>query len=94
MPRATQDIDFFMETSAENARRLRRVLLEFGFSALADEANLFADPPRMANLGRPPLRIDVMNAIDGVSFEQAWAGRLEAPFAEHIVCFLGPAELC
>lgn len=92
-PRATQDIDFFVDPSVENAERLGRVLVEFGFSALAGEAQLFADPPRMATLGRPPLRIDVMNAIDGVTFEQAWAGRLEAPFGEHTVCFLGPAEL-
>jgi hypothetical protein len=89
-PRATQDIDFFVEPSDDNAAKLGAALRAFGFGALADESHKFASPARMATLGNPPLRIDVMNAIDGVTFDEAWRGRLTATFGHHEVPFLGP----
>jgi hypothetical protein len=33
-------------------------------------------------IGVPPLRIDVITAIDGVSFEEAWAAKLESKFGD------------
>ena len=47
-PRATQDIDFFIEPSLDNARRIGGALRDFGFDALADECDRFATAPRMA----------------------------------------------
>jgi len=47
----------------------------------------------MATLGKPPLRIDIMNHIDGVTFREAWRGRLVAQFGDHQVGFLGLEEL-
>jgi len=32
----------------------------------------------MATLGKPPLRIDIMTSISGISFRQAWRGRVTA----------------
>jgi hypothetical protein len=71
-PRATQDLDLFVEPSAANARRLGRALGEFGFGDLAKEAAQFTVRDRMAILGREPLRIDIMTSITGVSFSRAW----------------------
>ena len=92
-PRATQDLDIFVEPLLNNAQRLGEALRDFGFAALADEAHKFAEPDRMAVLGRPPLRIDIMTSIAGVDFDEAWRGRLEARFGEHEVSFLGRNEL-
>ncbi|MEM9696556.1 MAG: hypothetical protein AAGA56_28695 [Myxococcota bacterium] len=92
-PRATQAIDFFVSPTVANAERLGHVLRAFGFAALADESHLFAEPGRMASLGNPPLRIDVMNATTGVSFEEAMAGAIEARFDGLLVPFLGAAQL-
>lgn len=92
-PRATQDIDFWVEPSETNAKRLRDVLVEFGFPELAAQADQFTIPDRMATLGRPPLRIDIMTSVTGLTFQQAWPGRLIARFGEHEVGFLGRAEL-
>jgi hypothetical protein len=50
-------------------------------------------PIRMATLGKPPLRIDIMNHIDGVSFADAWRGRLISQFGDHQVGFLGLEQL-
>lgn len=92
-PRATQDLDILVEPSERNADRLGRALRSFGFPELAARARRFATPDRMATLGLPPLRIDVMTSISGVDFEEAWAGRRRARFGGLVVPFLGPREL-
>lgn len=91
-PRATQDIDILVEPTAENAGRVCAALADFGFRDLEGAAEELAQPERMATLGNPPLRIDLMTSIDGVTFEQAWSGRLAAKFGEHEVAFLGLRE--
>lgn len=88
-PRATQDIDFWVEPTPENATRLCRALGEFGFPALTNAVEEFSTPERMATLGRPPLRIDIMTSVDGLSFAEAWEGRLSADFGSSKVSFLG-----
>jgi hypothetical protein len=76
-PRATQDIDVFIEPSTENAERVAQALDEFGYPELAKESvEAFGTPPRMASLGVPPLRIDIMNYIDGVPFARAYSGAM------------------
>jgi hypothetical protein len=88
-PRATLDLDVFVEPTLANAKRLVAALGEFGFPALAIEAKAFAGPDRMATLGREPLRIDVMTSITGVAFRDAWKGKVVARFGEREVPFLG-----
>jgi len=92
-PRATQDLDVWVEPTTVNAARLCAALADFGFDGLAGATEEFATPERMATLGKPPLRIDIMTSIDGVSFDDAWRGRLEANLDKHKVSFLGRAEL-
>jgi hypothetical protein len=92
-PRATQDLDLFVEPTPENARRLGRALAEVGFRELAYEADWFAEPDRLVVLGREPLRIDVMTSITGVSFARAWAGRRRLRMGLRLIGFLGKAEL-
>jgi hypothetical protein len=92
-PRATQDIDVWVDPTAVNAKRLSNALREFGFAALADEGARFAEPDRMATLGNPPLRIDIMTSITGVPFSRAWKGRVRATLNNHEVGFLGRKEL-
>ena len=91
-PRATQDIDIWVEPTQDNAERLCAALANFGFADLAGATEQFATPERLATLGHPPLRIDIMTSIDGVSFEEGWAGRLEAKLGEYAVPFLGREE--
>lgn len=91
-PRNTQDLDVLVEPTPENARRLGAALAEFGFPALAREARRFARPDRMATLGLPPLRIDVMTSISGVTFPSAWRGRTRVAFERFEVGFLGRRE--
>lgn len=92
-PRATQDIDFWVEPEEANAKRLVAALADFGFGELAPMWLEFTKPLKMVTLGRPPLRIDVMTSIAGVTFAEGWQGRTTVPVGEHSVEFLGRAQL-
>ena len=73
-PRATGDIDFFVATTNDNEKRLRRVLNEFGFgSTLPDESITLLVEGKVLMLGRSPFRIDILTKIDGVAFDDVEA---------------------
>jgi len=91
-PRNTLDLDVFVEPTKRNAERLAIAIRAFGLTALADQAGEFASGAKMTRIGNPPLRIDVMNHIDGVTFAAAWAGRRRARIDGLAVAFLGEAE--
>jgi len=78
VPRFTGDIDFFIRVSPGNAERLERVIQEFGFASTGLTRDDFLRPGQIIQLGLPPNRIDLLTAIDGVSFEDAWASRVGA----------------
>jgi hypothetical protein len=75
-PRATGDIDFFLECSAENEQRLRRVLQRFEFgSVLPQPSDPLLSPGKILTLGHSPMRIDLHTEIDGVTFEEVYDTR-------------------
>ena len=80
-PRLTEDIDVLVEPTAENGQRLHAALAAFGFGSVAPPAEQLAEPDKVFMLGRKPWRIDILTTIAGVSFEEAWAGRVPADFA-------------
>jgi hypothetical protein len=92
-PRATQDLDVFVAPTEANARRVAAALDQFGFPALAKAWRRFTREDCFARLGLPPLQIDVLTSITGVSFAKAWKGRVIANVDGLQIPFLGEAEL-
>lgn len=92
-PRATANLDILVEPTPKNARAVCAALAAFGFRALAAEVEAFSAPDRLAILGAPPLRIDVMTSISGVSFDDAWKTRKRGTMGSHRVHFLGREAL-
>ncbi len=92
-PRYTKDIDVLVRPSPDNAERVLRALEGFGFGGLGLTAEDFTTEGRVIQLGMPPNRVDILTSISGVSFEEAWQGRVLAPYGHHTVPFLGRAEL-
>jgi predicted nucleotidyltransferase len=70
-PRHTGDLDIWIKISKKNASRMLRVLKDFGISALGFKNDDFLKPGYITQIGYPPLRIDILNSIDGVEFEEA-----------------------
>jgi hypothetical protein len=88
-PRFTGDIDFFVRPTRENAERLLLVLKDFGFGDLDLTADDLTSAERVVQLGRPPNRIDLLTSISGVSFDEAWTGRVRGELGDRAVDFLG-----
>ena len=91
-PRYTKDLDVFVEPSAENAARLIAALDDFGFGGLGLTASDFSAPDKIVQLGVAPNRIDLMTSIDGITFADAWAGRVIGRYGGQPVSYLGRAE--
>lgn len=78
--RLTEDLDVFVEPSAENAERVRAALQQFGFGGLLPSVDELSAVDRVFMLGRKPWRIDILTGIDGVEFADAWASRERVDF--------------
>jgi hypothetical protein len=79
-PRATSDIDIWISRSPENARRVVAAIREFGFDTPNLNAELFQQDRRIVRMGLPPVRIEVMNTIDGVEFVKCLQTQIVADF--------------
>lgn len=79
-PRATGDLDVWIGATRANARRAFAALGEFGAPLHALRVDDLATPGVVFQIGVPPLRIDVLTAIDGVEFAKAWRRRLVVDF--------------
>ena len=69
-PRATSDMDIWVSQSPENAGRVVAAIRAFGFDTPNLTEDLFLQRRRIVRMGHPPVRIEVMNEIDGVTFEE------------------------
>ena len=95
VPRATGDLDVWIDPDADNASRVWRALLAFGAPVEAvglSQSDLEA-PDRVVQIGLPPRRIDLMTDISGVSFEDAWSARVVHRVEALDVPFIGKDEL-
>jgi len=75
-PRATADLDIWVRASADNARRVRRAIESFGMPVDRISVEDLEEPGLVLQFGFPPQRIDVMNSIDGITFDEAWPNRI------------------
>jgi hypothetical protein len=92
-PRYTGDMDVFVRASENNARLMIKALADFGFEPSSLTWKDFATTGRVIQLGFPPLRIDIMTAIDGVTFDDAWSRRVESRYGKEAVHFICKADL-
>ena len=76
-PRFTGDIDVVVGSDEQNARSILSALEEFGFSGTGLSAQDFIQPDHVVELGVPPMRIDILTGIDGVTFDEVWEQRVE-----------------
>lgn len=94
LPRATGDLDLWIGCTPENARRVMASLAEFGAPMDQVEESDLLSAGTVFQIGVSPNRIDILTAIDGVRFQEAWANRhgaqigdLEVPVIsrEHLI---------
>lgn len=92
-PRATQDIDLWVRNSPDNADRIVLAIRDFGFSTPNLSADLFQQEGKIVRMGHPPIRIEIMTRIDGVTFDQCRPNRIVADVDGIAVPVIGLADL-
>lgn len=92
-PRATSDIDIWISKSPENVIRVVAAIREFGFDTPNLTPELFLQQRKIVRMGHPPVRIEVMNEIDGVTFEDCRSGRVSTEFDGISVHIIGLSDL-
>lgn len=87
-PRFTGDLDIYLSTHSDNAKKVLTVLEKFGFGMLNLTEDDFTHDDQIIQLGVPPVRIDFVTSIDGVEWETAWDNRIKGEWAEVPVSYL------
>ena len=74
-PRATGDMDILVAADPENAEKVVRVLLDFGFSPDTINQEMFEKQRQVVRMGRPPVAIDVLTSASGIDFSECYSRR-------------------
>jgi hypothetical protein len=91
--RATKDLDVWVRPDPANAERVIAALAAFGAPLHDLTIDDLARPGLIFQIGVEPLRVDVITAIDGVEFEEAWLDRLGVRFEDQPVSVLSRRHL-
>lgn len=91
-PRATNDLDVWIDATPENAERVIRALRQFGAPLGNLSAADLARPGIFFVIGVKPVRIDVLTEVPALQFPAAWENRIQTKFGDIPVGSLGPHD--
>ncbi|HXR04790.1 MAG TPA: hypothetical protein VN836_08800 [Verrucomicrobiae bacterium] len=91
--RYTGDLDIFVELSTDNAERMVRALREFGFDLPKLKPELFLRKGKIVRMGHEPMRLEILNEIDGVSFGECYRQRRTARLDDLKINFIDLPQL-
>jgi predicted nucleotidyltransferase len=92
-PRHTGDLDIWIAISDINAGKMQMVIHDFGMSSLGLLKDDFLQIGLITQIGYPPLRIDILNEIDGVSFNEAYQNKAIIDIDGLMVNYIGLDDL-
>lgn len=92
-PRFTKDLDVFISTDQDNANGVYSALKEFGAPLENLTADDFAHEGYFYQMGRAPLRVDIMMSIPGVEFDEAWENREVIELNDLKIYFISRSDL-
>src|SRR5688572_29796645 len=76
--RNTVDIDFWIAVHPDNARKMAKLIREFGFNVPELSDDLFLQEGRIIRMGAEPTRIEILTGITGCDFSTCYARRVDA----------------
>lgn len=89
-PRYTGDIDLWIYPTVANATALIKAIGDFGLKSLAlTEKDILSG--NIIQLGYPPVRIDMLTILDGLTADEIWSSRQQGSFGKLPVFYLGRA---
>jgi predicted nucleotidyltransferase len=92
-PRYTKDLDIWVEPSPANAERVFEALADFGAPMEGVTPQDFTNPDLIFQIGIEPHRIDVLMAVKGLQFPEAWTRRLKTEFDDEPMVLVSKEDL-
>lgn len=92
-PRLTQDMDIWIKVSPANVQRLLNTLERFGFKRGTLSESLFHEPGNIVRFGFPPNRIEILNQISGVEFDECVRRKQMADFDDLLIPVIALEDL-
>ena len=80
IPRYTKDIDFWVEPTPGNARRVWEALARFGAPLEGVSIDDLQTPGTVVQIGVEPNRIDILTRVAGLDFPSAWDRRVSSTY--------------
>ena len=81
-PRTTGDLDIFVEVSEENYQKLATTFYSFGLALfdMTRENFLHNNDYYVFSFGTPPVSIEILKSISGVTFQEVYEKSLQTKF--------------
>ena len=92
-PRYTGDLDIWINNTTENAQRTLNCVESFGFSSYNLSVSDFTKQGNIIQLGYPPVRIDIINQVDGVDFTKCFKNKKDVNVEDLTLYFIGYEDL-
>ena len=92
-PRYSKDMDMLVEPIPENAKKILKVLKDFGFGSLKLKESDFTAKNNIIQLGIEPVRIDIKMSLLGVSFSKIWNTKVPGRYGKVKIFFIGKQQL-
>jgi hypothetical protein len=92
-PRFTGDMDLWVHASKANAKRVFTALARYGAPLNQTQASEFSKPGLVLQIGLPPMRIDILTSLTGLSWPGAWKRRCTTSLAGVDVSFLSVQDM-
>lgn len=92
-PRFTKDLDLWVNPTPDNAGRVWDALRQFGAPLQDLTVDDLGTPDVVYQIGLAPNRVDLMTSVTGLSFPEAWAGRIGARYADLEIHVVGREQL-
>jgi hypothetical protein len=92
-PRYTKDLDVWVEPTSANAERVFRALTDFGAPTSEVTVEDLTNSDLIFQIGVAPHRIDIIMAVKGLNFAEAWARRVETKFEDQTMALVCKSDL-
>ena len=92
-PRATGDLDVWINPVKENYPKIKNAVVAFGFPASGFLTEKEFLSQTMFRMGNPPLRIEILTDISGVRFSEAYKNKVERTIEGLTICYIGYDDL-
>jgi len=92
-PRFTKNLDVLIATDQDNANNVYAALKEFGAPLENLTPDDFTNKDYFYQMGRPPLRVDIMMSIPGIKFDEAWGKRETVELDDLKIFFISRSDL-